>query len=86
MWRDSQHVWASFVGAYSCQSCGRFMGKGDEMQTNIRVVRPMGRGVLGQEEKNFVPLPITDDRDLDYIDPRLRDVADLVLRLTSSKP
>jgi len=58
----------------------------DEDQADVRVVRPVDRSVLGQEETNLVPLPITDDRDLDYVDPRLRDEADLIVSGKWDKP
>ena len=37
----------------------------DEDKSDVRVVRHVDRGVLGSEEENFVPLPITDDRNED---------------------
>lgn len=55
----------------------------NEDKINIRVVRSMGRDILESQEKNFVPLPITDDRDFDYIDPQLKNKANLVLGVTN---
>ncbi len=52
----------------------------NEDTTDVRMVRPVGGSVLGSEEADLVPLPITDDRDLDYIDPRLRGSADLIVK------
>ena len=40
----------------------------NESKTNVRVVRPVDGSILGQEEPNLVPLPITDDRTGDWID------------------
>jgi hypothetical protein len=33
-----------------------------ESKANVRLVRHVDRGILGQEEPQLVPLPITDDR------------------------
>jgi hypothetical protein len=54
-----------------------------EDTTDVCLVRPVGGGVLGQEEPNLVSLPITDDRDFDHVDPRLKEQADLVISLAS---
>jgi hypothetical protein len=35
----------------------------NENQTDVRVVRPVDRSLLGPGQENLVPLPITDDRD-----------------------
>lgn len=53
----------------------------NEDKADVRVVRPVDRGVLGSQEESLVHLPITDDRDFDYLDPRLKDEADLVIRI-----
>jgi hypothetical protein len=57
----------------------------NEDKADVRVVRPMDGSVLGSQEADLVPLPITDDRDFDYVDPRLKDEADLVVRLVLSE-
>lgn len=76
--------------SYAARSFARAKKAMEEMisedQADVRVVRPVDRGVLGQEEANLVPLPITDDRDFDYIDPRLREEADLVITGKWEKP
>lgn len=53
----------------------------NDNKTNVRVVRPVGGGILGSQEADLVPLPITDDRDFDYVDPRLKEDADLVIKV-----
>lgn len=50
-----------------------------ENKADVRVVRPVGESVLGSEAEDFIPLPITDDRDFDYVDPQLREEAGLVI-------
>lgn len=57
-----------------------------EDQSNIRMVRPVDRSLLGQEGPHLIPLPVADDRDFDYLDPGLRDEADLVMRLSTPNP
>jgi len=55
-------------------------------KADVRVVRPVGGSVLGSEEADLVPLPITDDRDTDYVDPKLKEEADLVISGKWDKP
>lgn len=54
-------------------------GDKHEGESDICMVRFLGGSVLGSEEAHLVPLPITDDRDTDYIDSRLKQGADLVI-------
>jgi hypothetical protein len=51
----------------------------NEDNADVRVVRPVDGRLLGSQEANLVPLSITDDRDFDYIDTRLKGEADLVI-------
>lgn len=40
---------------------------------------------MGQEQADLIPLPITDDRDFDYVDPRLREEADLIIHVKPTR-
>lgn len=61
-----------FVGVYACVELEYLTAKdieemtqeeeSSENNTDIRVVRPVDRSVLGSEDPLLVPLPITDDR------------------------